>query len=172
MSSATATIRGGARTGVRVGGARHKRAGLLGAQARGGQRSPDAPAAHLVTLGLQLGPQAAGTVARRMPPKHFAHSHLPSWLASRRSPPLPSVVRTSRHAQCLPELAHGQVALTLGDVAVGAHRVGWLKMIKAFFKMSSSCSARFNWARSWRTSGSRATSTLPTSATSRACCQR
>ena len=45
-------------------------------------------------------------------------------------------------------------------------------MTKAFFKISTSCLACLRRARPARTSGSRATSALPTSATSCACCQR
>ena len=41
----------------------------------------------------------------------------------------------------------GPLGGPLGDVLVGAHWGGWPKMTKAFFKLSSSCSARFSRAR-------------------------
>lgn len=67
---------------VRIGRAGHKRARLLG-QARRSPRPPDAPTAHPMALGVQLGPQAAGTIAGRMPPKLHPYRDLPGWLGGR-----------------------------------------------------------------------------------------
>ena len=158
---------------VGIGGAGHKRAGLLGAQAVGFEHAADAPAAHGVAFGLHFRPQPAGAVALAVVDKGFAYRHLPGRLDRRLlSAAVPNVVRGRGHAQHLAEPADRHVGSALRDVLVGAHRVGWPKMTKAFFKISSSCSARFRRARRARTSGSRATSSLPTSATSWACCQR
>ena len=121
---------------------------------------------------MPFGPQATGTVVRRMPGKLFPNRHLPGWLWSGQPVPMPRVVGARGHARHLVELAHGNLGPALGDILVGAHRVGWPKMTKAFFKISNSYSARLRRARSAHTSGSRATLTLPTSATSCACCQR
>jgi hypothetical protein len=86
---------------------------------------------------------------------------------------VPRIVRAGCHAQHLVELAYGHLASSLGNkVVVGTHRVGWPKITKAFFDMSNSCSVRLRQVRKARTSGSRATSSLPTSVTSYACCQR
>lgn len=67
-----------------------------------------------------------------------------------------------KNAQRLTELPNGHLGSPLGS----AHRVGWQKMTKAFLKMSNSYSARFRQACRACISGSRATSSLPTSATS------
>ena len=145
----------------------------LGPQAVGLQHAADAPAADRMALGLHFRPQSTRAVALAVVRKRFAHRYLPGGLKHCLVPlPVPRVIRAGGHAQHLAELAHGHLAGSLGNVLVGAHRVGWPKMTKAFFKMSSSCSARFSRARRARTSGSRATSSLPTSATSCACCQR
>ncbi len=140
----------------------------------GFEHPADAPAAYpRVAVGLHFHAQPAGAVALAVVGKGFAHGHLPGRFNGRHLlAALPGVVRSRGHAQHLAELAHGHLGLALGNVLVGAHRVGWPKMTKAFFKISSSCSARFKRARKARTSGSRATSTLPTSATTWACCQR
>ena len=131
------------------------------------EHAADAPAAHGVALGLHFYAQATRAVALAVIGKRFAHSSLPDelgrWLLSAAQP---GVIGCRGRAQRLAELVHRHVVGPLGDVLVGAHRVGWPKMTKAFFKMSSSCSARLRRARSARTSGSRATSSLPTSATS------
>lgn len=142
-------------------------------QAVGLQHAADAPAADRMALGQRYGAQPARAVALAVVGKRFAHRDLPGWL-DRWHPlaTLPGIIGGRGYAQGLAELPHGHLARALSNVLVGAHRVGWAKMTKAFFKISSACSARFNWARNARTSGSRATSALPTSATSWACCQR
>ena len=79
-----------------------------------------------------------------MPPKLRSDSYLPSWLGSRQLAALPGIVGAGGHLQHLTELANRQLGLPLGDVTVGAHRVGWPSLrlqqalTKAFFKMSSS----------------------------------
>ena len=98
--------------------------------------------------------------------KGLPNGLLPTWLwGSGLSPP--SVVRPWGDAQGLAKLLHGHLGLALNDILVSAHRVGWPKMTKAFFKIANSCSARLGRARRARTSGS-----LPNSAASCACCQR
>ena len=135
-----------------------------------GQHVAHVPTAHRVALGAHFGPPLARTVA---PGKRQLHRQLPRRYGCGRPCPVPPrVVGARGHAQRLAEQAPRPLLPTPGDALVSAHRVGWPKMTTAFFKMSSSCSARLRRARSARTSGPRATSTLPTSATSCACCQR
>jgi hypothetical protein len=143
------------------------------------QHAVDAPAAYPMALRLHLGPRPARAVVLAVVGKRFANSHLTARFNHRLLAAIPpGVIRGRGHAQHLAELAHRHVSGAPRNVLVGAHRVGWpslrLKqaLTKAFFKISSSCSARLRRARRALTSGSRATSSLPTSATSCACCQR
>jgi hypothetical protein len=160
-------VRSGAHSRVGIGRVRHERAGLLGAQAVRFEHAADALAAHGVALGLHLDPQPARAIPLAVVRKRFAHRHLPSRLGSGcLSEMLPGIVGGRSHAQHLAALTHGHLARPLGNVSIGAHQVGWPKMTKSFIKISSSCSARLRRARSARTSGSRVTSSLPTSATS------
>ena len=119
---------------VGIGGAGHKRTGLLGPQAVCVEHAADAPAANRVAFGLHFHPQATRAVALAMIGRRSAYGYLPDglgrWLLSAAQP---SVVHSRGCTQHLAELAHGRVGGALGDVLVGAHRVGWPKMTKAFF---------------------------------------
>jgi hypothetical protein len=77
-----------------------------------------------------------------------------------------------RGRQDVAELAHRCLAGPPGDALVHARGVGWAKRAKAFFKLSRSCARRLWAARRARTSGPRAASTWPASATNCACRQR
>ncbi|HEX8658755.1 MAG TPA: hypothetical protein VF690_14520 [Hymenobacter sp.] len=91
----------------------------------GFEHAADAPAADRVALGLHLGTQPARAVTLAVLRKRFAHRDLPSRLGNGLLAGAPlSVIRGRCHAQHLAELAHGHVGLALGDVLVGAHRVG------------------------------------------------
>ena len=126
-----------------------------------------------MAISLHFGPQLARAIALDVVYKHLVNSGLLDRFWSHPALLLvPGVVSVGRDLQHLAELAHGHPGPALGDVVVGAHGVGWPKVTKAFFKISSFCASRLLAARRARASGSRATSTLPTSATSRACYQR
>ena len=75
----------------------------------------------------------AGAVALAVPRKRLAHGHFSGWLRGRLA--LLSVLGIAsdgRHVQGVAGLAHGHLRLALGEVLIGAHRVGWPKMTKAF----------------------------------------
>jgi len=153
------------RVGIR--GAGHEGTGLLGTQAMRAQRAADAPPAHAVAFSLQFGPQPARAVAPAVALKGRAHNELPGGLEGWYLVALlPGVVRTWCDLQHAAELPHGGLLPPLGDVMVGALGVSWPKITNVFFKMSSSWASRLLATRRTRTSGSRATSRLPTSATS------
>ncbi|MBO3273325.1 hypothetical protein J4D97_21935 [Hymenobacter defluvii] len=136
------------------------------------EHATDVPATYpQMALRLHFHAQSARTVVLAVVGKRLAHRYF----SSQQLPTaLPAVVGSRGHAQHLAKLADGHVSGPLGDVAVGAHRVSWLSLRlrqatgQSFFKLSSSCSAHLRQARRARTSGSWATSSLPTSATS--CC--
>jgi hypothetical protein len=106
----------------------------------GFEHAADAPTAHPVALRLHFRAQPAGAVTLAVVCKRLAHGHFPGRLGGRHLlAALPGIVRGRDHPQGLAELAHGHPRRALGDVAVGAHGVGWPSLCikqalpKAFF---------------------------------------
>ena len=71
---------GAARGRVGIDGARHERAGLLGAQAMRFQYAPNAPTAHAAAVGLHLGAEPARAIALAVARKRLTISGLLSRL--------------------------------------------------------------------------------------------